>query len=344
MKEVVAMQLPCPFCGQSNWEQVLTGLEHHYKDEGGDRVWRYDLIRCRGCGMARMDPLPALGILQTFYPRSYGCYAQSAQAKSEASSWKYRLAGWRGRQGWAPLAAAKRSAAVLAEIVTGRRFTFPISVPLALPKQARILDVGYGSGIWLLIMAELGYTDLHGYDIDANQENRAELAAAGVNLSAGDFLKNPYEPASFDCIRLQHVFEHLTNPLEVLRRCRELIRPGGILVMGFPSIQSLAFRQFGRHYACLDLPRHLFHHSPLSARAALEKSGWTIERFDHFPIAEAFADSGRRSSPGFLFGQPGLLRLVSPLYNLWSKARGCGEGIMVVARPGGSESAHGRQG
>ena len=51
-------------------------------------------------------------------------------------------------------------------------------MPVNLPRTARILDLGYGGGAWLLTMAGLGYRDLHGYDIDANSENAARLSRA----------------------------------------------------------------------------------------------------------------------------------------------------------------------
>ena len=50
----------------------------------------------------------------------------------------------------------------------------------------------------------------------------------------------------------------------VLREARDLLAPGGKLVVAVPNIDSLPFRWFGRHWFGLDLPRHLTHFTPAS--------------------------------------------------------------------------------
>ena len=61
-----------------------------------------------------------------------------------------------------------------------------------------------------------------------------------------------------------HVIEHLENPQNELKILYELLKPGGILIVGTPNISSLAakifqgnFRLFGPGHLCLFTPKNL---------------------------------------------------------------------------------------
>ena len=99
----------------------------------------------------------------------------------------------------------------MAEWLSGKTVSCSLGIPLQLAKNAHILEVGYGSGNWLLTMAQLGYTNLHGYDLETNSENKNRLIDTGIDVSSGDFISNDYPENHYDCIRLEHVFEHLLD-------------------------------------------------------------------------------------------------------------------------------------
>src|SRR5690242_10440859 len=73
-------------------------------------------------------------------------------------------------------------------------------------KDARILDIGYGDGWFLLVCAKLGYRNLHGADF--NPAKRPYLTAAGIQLHTIKVsivsLLVPF-PETFDFIHLSHV-------------------------------------------------------------------------------------------------------------------------------------------
>ena len=192
--------------------------------------------------MAFVHPVPAEDILACFYTSDYAYYqAAGIHPSTEASSRKYKLARLRYRHLTEPSAInrVRSFAAVLAELLARKTFTFTLGIPLTLPESSRILDYGYGTGSWLLTMRLLGYSHLAGYDIAANAGRAKELAAQGIQvISPVDLSRLDRE--SFACIRLEHVFEHLVDPLDVLRTLRQLLRPSGCLVMTFPHGISLA--------------------------------------------------------------------------------------------------------
>ena len=84
-------------------------------------------------------------------------------------------------------------------------------------------------------------------------ENRAESRAAlewavetaerqyGVKLHLGELLSYP-EKELFDVVTMLDLVEHLPNPREALEKARRLLKPGGILVVVTPNVDSFAAR------------------------------------------------------------------------------------------------------
>jgi SAM-dependent methyltransferase len=264
-----------PDCSPANC-RVLLRRDAAYTRAGHTERLPVELRLCERCDLGFVDPIPAEDVLAAFYTDDYAYYqAAGEQPALEASSWKYRIARLRYLSLTVPGIGPHLAAllAGLAERLTRKTVTFTLGVPMTLPKSSRILDYGYGTGSWLLSMRLLGYSQLLGYDIAANAHRRDELAAAGVEVVEPGNLA----AASLDCVRLEHVFEHLADPLAVLRSLRRLLRPGGLLVMTFPAIYpwlgmvDLASSPFLDH---LQLPIHLAHHSLASSARLLRAAGF----------------------------------------------------------------------
>ena len=267
-----------PGCSLQN-SRVLLRHEPTYSRGGNLERFSCEFRLCDKCQMGFVNPVPAADVLACFYTSDYAYYQAAGQHPSaEARSWKYRIARLR----YLPLIAPGTvnrllsAAALCAELLTRKTITFTLGVPLALPKSSRILDYGYGTGSWLASMRILGYSNLFGYDIAANSHRAAELAAGGVQVIPPDGF-SAVEPASLDCVRLEHVFEHLADPLAVLRSLHRLLRPRGLLLMTFPTIypwleiEDLASCPFLDY---LQLPIHLAHHSVESSWRLLRAAGF----------------------------------------------------------------------
>lgn len=315
---------------------LLDNRTHHYRPAGVDKVWGYCLLRCSMCGLAFMDPTPDWDVMQTFYGDEYGPYNASVAApEHEATSLKYRLARYRyslyESRGWR--AFAKAAVAGTAEVVSGRTITYSLGIPLQLGRGARIFELGYGSGNWLLAMARLGYHDLWGYDVDANPGNEERLRAAGVTTFNGVFLDMDLPEDAFDCIRLEHVFEHLLNPVQVLSHCRRMLRRGGYLVLNLPCGRSWSETISLEDHPSLELPRHLYRHTPTSARLMLEQAGYSVRGLRMYAVTNHLmrvVDAERRRHhrrpiPAQVF------TVCAPAYALASRLSGRGEHMTIVA-------------
>jgi predicted SAM-dependent methyltransferase len=66
----------------------------------------------------------------------------------------------------------------------------------------------------------------------------------------------------------------MPDPATVLKRCSELLNPGGGIVIQVPNFNSAGRRIFGKYWIHIDAPRHLIHFTPASLRLFMK--GWEI--------------------------------------------------------------------
>ena len=285
------------------------------------------LVRCGICGLTFVHPKPTLDESLDAYSEAY--YAPPEREKLPL---KYRFA--RNRYRWAQnkslSSAISTLCSIAVEVATGRQFTYSLSWPLLMPKESTILDVGCGSGGWLLTLKSLGYSLLYGSDITANKKTLEHLAHQGITIRQGMISQIEYPDSFFDVIRMEHVLEHLPDPEADLNHIYKLLKPGGYLVLGFPSIDSFWFRISPKDYAHLSLPYHIFFHTLSSGKRLIERTGFQVIAARSYGVPGVARESLRNMTsfnvPRFLF------ILLSPMYSAAAKMIGSREYISILAR------------
>jgi 2-polyprenyl-3-methyl-5-hydroxy-6-metoxy-1,4-benzoquinol methylase len=139
--------------------------------------------------------------------------------------------------------------------------------------KGRALDVGCGTGAFLTALKEAGW-DVQGLEPDPDARRLAS-ARSGLNVQPAEAL---YElPAgSFDVITLWHVLEHVHELHRYIERLKELLAPGGRLLVAVPNYTSGDAQTYGPFWAAYDVPRHLYHFSPRSMRMLAERHGLRV--------------------------------------------------------------------
>lgn len=99
------------------------------------------------------------------------------------------------------------------------------------PRDGRILDLGANTSEILPILHRLGYTNLTG--IDMAPEVRRMPYADAIRYVEGDFMRTPFEGASFDALTSISAIEHGYDGEAHFRECSRLLRPGGHLIVSF---------------------------------------------------------------------------------------------------------------
>lgn len=150
----------------------------------------------------------------------------------------------------------------------------------ALGRKGRVLDVGCGRGRVLDFMRERGWEVL-GLEVSENAAVHAREQLK-LPLVIGDFLAIDFPKERFDAVIFWHSFEHVTNPAATLRKCKDILRPGGLLVLALPNYESLQFRWAGRNCFHLDIPRHVAHFPLSTLVKSLTEMGFQVKHVNHF--------------------------------------------------------------
>ena len=231
----------------------------------------------RDCGLVWPDPMPLPTEIWKAYARYY-THATDGPPKRSLLRQIYRQAkrNWlTASYGYPPVLppsspAHLRFAHYL--VPTVRRTGFKDVRLLDFVAGGRLLDVGCGSGSWLVTMKELGW-NIEGVDFDPEAVRVAR--ELGLNVQVGSVEAQNYPSASFDAITLSHVIEHVPDPVATVAECARLLKPGGKLVLFTPNAASFCHRYFKKNWRGLEPPRHLHIFTVASMHAMLARASFS---------------------------------------------------------------------
>ena len=175
----------------------------------------------------------------------------------------------------------------------------------------RLLDFGCGGGFFLNTAKQRGWQivglePLYGHAAYAHGKFGAQIVNDTLH-------PDTFETGSFDVITAFQVFEHLVNPGEVLSQLTHFLKPGGILLIEVPNIDTWSVRLLGKRHRHF-VHDHLYFFSPRTLRLLLEQAGLQPVEV-YFParrmtVRHLVEDWGCRFLP------PGIQRKISRLMHL----------------------------
>ncbi|MBK5299275.1 MAG: class I SAM-dependent methyltransferase [Vicinamibacteria bacterium] len=215
----------------------------------GDELLVDRLARCRACGLQYVSPRPAATAI--------------VEAYSEGDDHAY------------------------VSQVSARERTFADAVghiERLLPGRGRVLDVGTAAGAFLAAARS------RDWQVEGCEPNRwlARWGSRhyGIPIRTGELFDHKFTPQSFDVVTLWDVIEHTPDPARVLQTARELIKPGGLVVVNYPDIGSWIARALGRRWPFLSSV-HLYYFTRETMKRLLERHGFeVIEMRAHFQRLE----------------------------------------------------------
>jgi 2-polyprenyl-3-methyl-5-hydroxy-6-metoxy-1,4-benzoquinol methylase len=265
----------CPICGSAE----RTTLYHALEDRVCGTRGRWTLKRCRECGSGYLDPRPTPATIGRAYERYYTHGSMPTPSRIQRGAlrlWHLLRNGYlNANLGYRLRPASGLGPVALAPFSTWRRHARRLVSDLRHPGDGgRLLDVGCGNGRLLATMRWAGWT-VEGVEPDARAAAAAKAQGLTVHVGTLDDVDLP--DAVFDAVTLDNVLEHLPTPVRTLERCRQLLRPEGLLWIVTPNLDAPGHAAYGEDWLGLDAPRHLVLATAAGLTQALDEASFEAE-------------------------------------------------------------------
>ena len=193
------------------------------------------------------------------------------------------------------------------------------------PEKIRLLDVGCSSGAFLHAAVKLGF---RAEGVEPAPKAAATAQAAGLKVHQGLLQEAGYADGQFDAITLFEVIEHLQHPQDLLKECRRILRPGGILLVGTGNAGSWSMAAMGARWEYLHIARHGGHVSffNLGSIASLaQQSGFSVAAVRTRGVR--FCEKGDCAKPVYR-----IAKLVGELLNIFAALLNKGHDMAVYLK------------
>ncbi len=141
-------------------------------------------------------------------------------------------------------------------------------------KTKRLLDFGSGKGQFLVVAKESGWT---GFGIETAKD-RAEFAREKyeVEVQQEYYSEGKVGLGNYDLITLNHVLEHLPDPLRLMKELMDAnLSKDGLAYIEVPRADSWQARIAGQNWMHLDIPKHLTHWTEAGLEKELSRIGYS---------------------------------------------------------------------
>jgi SAM-dependent methyltransferase len=212
----------------------------------GERIW---LQRCRACGFAQPERIPAL---PRYFERMYD-------------------------QRWSPAWVAGEFESTYKDVIFARILD---ELARRIPEMPRtLLDIGSHAGRFLHMAVQAGW-GADGTEINARTAAvAAERSGATVHRVRAECVTDLGK--RFDAVTLTDVLEHIPEPVHLLETARAVLAPRGWIAVKVPcgpaQLRKETWRaRVSRGYrpTLADNLVHVNHFSPRSLKQALERAGF----------------------------------------------------------------------
>src|ERR1039458_7306275 len=283
----------CDLCGSQRNATFIAVEAQHSKAQRP-----VTLVRCLSCGLVYLNPRPNQAKIGEFYSSSYYAHADmERRQKLLRARFRNRFLEGLGGYGRSPDLRLIRKLAPLGRLIVPRfrnrfleglggygrsldlrmiRKLAPVGlVDVIIPAtlRGRLLDVGCGDGERVDWYQARGF-EAYGVEISGRAvENARKL---GLRVEQGILSDANYPDGFFDVIVMAHVLEHTHSPQAYLQECFRILKPGGVLAVAVPNIESHSASVLQENWSFLMLPIHLYHFSVGTLTEYMRKNGFDI--------------------------------------------------------------------
>lgn len=139
------------------------------------------------------------------------------------------------------------------------------------PPEGLWLDVGTGFGLWQSYLNEQG---IHSAGIEIEKGAVEYCLTQGLSVQHAS-IEDWKTDKKFAVITMCDVLEHVSDPESVLKKCHDLLLPGGVLYLQVPNVLGLVYP----YKDSLGLPHHLWQFNPGTLNKLVQKCDFKIKDY-----------------------------------------------------------------
>ena len=223
--------IPCNACGSEAVEELSL------KDRNGNYL---RTVICRRCGLIWSDPRPPEDQLRKYYASDY--------RREYKGVYLPRL-----KHIFRDANDALRRSRFLEEVLS---------------EDVSILDIGSGTGVFVYVMRKTGF-NASGLEPNEGYANYS-LDELHIPVQIG-FIQDVEDSTRYDIITLNHVLEHLDDPLATLHEIAALLKQGGFLAIGVPNAENIRQDPKNRYHLA-----HLYTFNPENLAYLGKRAGFEV--------------------------------------------------------------------
>jgi 2-polyprenyl-3-methyl-5-hydroxy-6-metoxy-1,4-benzoquinol methylase len=209
--------------------------------------------------------------------------------------------------------------------VAGRRLQTTARLLGKPPAEIRLIDIGCSRGQFVDFATRAGFA---AEGVEPALDIAAAARASGLNVRSGLLQEQHYVDAAFDAASLFEVVEHLREPLPLLRECRRILKPGGMLIISTGNAASWTVGAMGARWDYFHIEKdggHISFFNPQSIAALAHNAGFRVEHIETSRVK--FHEKGEVSSALYTAG-----KIAAELLNLPARLAGRGHDMLAYLR------------
>ncbi|MGB8261720.1 MAG: class I SAM-dependent methyltransferase [Terracidiphilus sp.] len=144
------------------------------------------------------------------------------------------------------------------------------------PERGRLLEIGSSFGFLLASFAQDEWKTV-GVD-PYSGACRYARKRFGLDIREGILEEAGIDDGSCDVVIMNHVIEHLPDPLGTLRLIRRVLKPGGHLVIETPRYDTLTFKLLGRRERSIRCDGHVYFFTAETLTRMCEAAGFRLTK------------------------------------------------------------------
>ncbi len=246
LDEAVLRPTLCPLCVTDRFDREVYAMNFAVKDldrlvfsarRQPDRL-HYRMVRCKGCGLLRSNPILTADALERLYSSSLFTYAEEARfTRKTYGAYLRRVRPFAGE--W-----------------------------------NRLLEIGCGSGIFLEEARQQGIREVLGIEPSA-EATRHATEEIRPGIQPGLYDRHSFPASHFDVICAFQVFDHVPDPAAMVAACFEHLKPGGVALFINHDSGAWSARVLGERSPIVDV-EHTVLFDRRTIRRIFEKFGFTV--------------------------------------------------------------------